>query len=84
VKAGLIKSLEHPGGNVTGMLLTSDEAAAARVEILKKIMPSMIKLAVLTSANYPENQLLLQLCWRLLASVEELQFGLVIGQRDRD
>jgi len=59
VKAGLIKSLEHPGGNVTGMLLTSDEAAAARVETLKKIMPSMIKLAVLTSATYPENQLLL-------------------------
>ena len=59
VKAGLIKSLEHPGGNVTGMWLTSDEAAVARVETLKKIMPSMSKLAVLTSATYPENQQLL-------------------------
>ncbi len=59
VKAGLIKSLERPGGNVTGMWLTSEEAATARVETMKKIMPSMIKLAVLTSATYPENQLLL-------------------------
>jgi putative tryptophan/tyrosine transport system substrate-binding protein len=59
VKAGLIQSLERPGGNVTGMWLTSDEAAAARVETLKKMMPSMIKLVVLASATYPENQLLL-------------------------
>jgi putative tryptophan/tyrosine transport system substrate-binding protein len=58
VKAGLIQSLERPGGNVTGMWLTSDEAAAARVETLKKMMPSMIKLVVLASATYPENQLL--------------------------
>jgi len=41
------------------MWLTSDEAAAARVETLKKMMPSMIKLVVLASATYPENQLLL-------------------------
>jgi putative tryptophan/tyrosine transport system substrate-binding protein len=60
VKAGLIQSLERPGGNVIGMWLTSDEAAAARVETLKKMMmPSMIKLVVLASATYPENQLLL-------------------------
>jgi ABC-type uncharacterized transport system substrate-binding protein len=59
VKAGLIQSLERPGGNVTGMWLTSDAAAAARVETLKKMMPSMIKLVVLASATYPENQLLL-------------------------
>jgi putative tryptophan/tyrosine transport system substrate-binding protein len=59
VKAGLIKSPEHPGGNVTGMWLTSDEAAAARVETLKKIMPSLARLAVLASATYPENQFLL-------------------------
>jgi putative tryptophan/tyrosine transport system substrate-binding protein len=59
VKAGLIKSVERPGGNVTGMWLTSNEAAAARVETLKKMMPSMIKLAVFVSATYPENQTLL-------------------------
>jgi putative ABC transport system substrate-binding protein len=74
VKAGLIKSLERPAGNVTGMWLTSDEAAAARVETLKKLMPSMVKLAVLASATYPENEILLSVVQaaakRLAISVE--------------
>jgi putative ABC transport system substrate-binding protein len=59
VKAGLTKSIERPEGNVTGMWLISDEAVVARVETLKNMMPSMIKLAVLASVTYPENPLLL-------------------------
>jgi hypothetical protein len=38
VKAGLIQSL-RPGGNVTGMWLTSDEAAALRRSALMSMLP---------------------------------------------
>lgn len=59
VQAGLIKSVEHPGGNVTGMWLITEDAAAARVELLKKIVPSVNKLGVFADATFPDNRSLL-------------------------
>jgi putative tryptophan/tyrosine transport system substrate-binding protein len=55
VAMGLAKSWDHPGGNVTGMNLVATDAGAARVEILKKILPHMKQLAVLANKAYPGN-----------------------------
>jgi putative ABC transport system substrate-binding protein len=59
VSMGLIKSWDRPDTNVTGMNLIADEAAAARVEILRKVLPVARTLAVLANP-YPGNDELLR------------------------
>jgi len=51
--AGLIQSLARPGGNTTGVSMLSAELDAKRLEILKEILPSARRIALLTRAGYP-------------------------------
>jgi putative tryptophan/tyrosine transport system substrate-binding protein len=59
VAMGLIASWDRPGGNVTGMNLSSAEAARKRVEVFKQALPSLARLAVLVHAPYPSSPQLL-------------------------
>jgi putative ABC transport system substrate-binding protein len=52
VDSGLIHSLARPGGNTTGVSMLSTELDAKRLEILKEIVPSGRRFAVL-SAQVP-------------------------------
>jgi len=54
VAAGLIASLAKPGGNVTGLTFDVDaiQLAAKRLEILKELMPSLSRVAVLWNPAY--------------------------------
>jgi len=47
VGAGLVSSLAHPGGNVTGLALMAAEAAGKRIELLKEIVPGLRRVAAL-------------------------------------
>jgi putative ABC transport system substrate-binding protein len=55
VDAGLIKSLAHPGGNVTGVINLGADLAGKRLEIFKEALPKLTRIAVLyepaTAAN---------------------------------
>lgn len=53
VDAGLVKNLGNPGGNITGIQLMSLELVGKRIQILKEIVPSVKRLAVLASPNHP-------------------------------
>ena len=48
VAAGLITSLAHPGGNVTGLSNVNVELSGKRVELLKEAVPNLTRLAILT------------------------------------
>jgi len=48
VGTGLVDSLAHPGGNVTGMSLMVTELAVKRLELLKEAVPSISRVLVLT------------------------------------
>jgi len=48
---GLITSLARPGGNTTGVSMLSSELDAKRLEILKEIMPSGRRFALLGGAD---------------------------------
>jgi len=48
---GLIESLAHPGGNVTGVTDQSVELSAKRMEILKEAVPKASRIAVLWNAD---------------------------------
>ena len=54
VEAGLVKSLAHPGGNVSGLTLLSRELGGKRLELLKEAIPKVARVAVLYEpANSP-------------------------------
>src|SRR5262249_29608068 len=53
VRLGLVASLARPGGNVTGLNLFSGEMTAKRLEILREILPSAARLAVLVNPTGP-------------------------------
>ena len=44
---GLVPNLAHPGGNITGVSLLSDDLAAKRLEVLKEAVPRISRVAVL-------------------------------------
>jgi putative ABC transport system substrate-binding protein len=48
---GFIKSLAHPGGNITGMANMFGDAIGKSVELLHAILPSAKRIAVLMSTN---------------------------------
>jgi putative ABC transport system substrate-binding protein len=47
VGAGLVKSLAHPGGNVTGNTIISPDLAPKRLQLIKEIMPTASRVALL-------------------------------------
>jgi putative tryptophan/tyrosine transport system substrate-binding protein len=51
VRSGFIKSLAHPGGNITGMANMFGDAIGKSVELLHTILPSAKRIAVLMSSN---------------------------------
>jgi putative ABC transport system substrate-binding protein len=50
VGAGLIESLAHPGGNVTGITNLTVELGRKRLELLKEAVPKVVRVAVLYAA----------------------------------
>jgi putative ABC transport system substrate-binding protein len=47
IGAGLAASLAHPGGNVTGLTLFSEELSAKRLQLLQEAIPATAHVAVL-------------------------------------
>ena len=47
VRLGLVSSLEHPGGNVTGVSSISAGLPAKRLEVLRTCLPTLTRVAVL-------------------------------------
>ena len=51
VATGLIRSLSHPGGNVTGVSGMTAEMAGKCVELLREVLPQASRLAVLANSE---------------------------------
>ena len=52
VKNGLVASLAHPGGNMTGLTNVTEELVAKRIELLKEALPSLTRIAVLGNVTW--------------------------------
>jgi len=57
VKAGLVKSLARPGGNVTGITAISRELGGKRLELLKEAVPKLVRVAFLYDPANPNSGL---------------------------
>jgi putative ABC transport system substrate-binding protein len=53
VGSGFVTSLARPGGNVTGFSLQSTDLVSKRLELIRKIVPGVKRLAVLGNVGYP-------------------------------
>jgi putative ABC transport system substrate-binding protein len=49
VEIGLVQSLNHPGGNVTGLTALQTAVTAKRLELLHELMPGITKIALLVN-----------------------------------
>jgi putative ABC transport system substrate-binding protein len=53
VGSGLVPSLAHPRGNVTGLSLMLPEISAKRLQLLKEVLPRVSRVAVLWHPDIP-------------------------------
>jgi putative ABC transport system substrate-binding protein len=52
VATGLVSNFNHPGGNVTGVLLLVGELIPKRLQLLHELVPSATIIAMLVNPNY--------------------------------
>ena len=55
LRAGLVASLAHPGGNVTGNSALGPDAAPKRLQLLKEVIPSLVRVALLFNPDNAAN-----------------------------
>jgi putative ABC transport system substrate-binding protein len=53
VGTGLVASLARPGGNVTGLSIQQTDLAGKRLELLREVIPSLRRLAMLVNVGNP-------------------------------
>ena len=76
VLLGLVSSLAHPGGNVTGLAtLVPEEFGTNQVELLKQTVPTAVRMAVLIN---PENPLHRAFLPQTVAAAKKLSMRLQI------
>ena len=61
VESGLVASLKHPGGNVTGLSLMLTDLSAKRLQLLKETVPSVARVAVLWNPDNYSNKVIEEL-----------------------
>lgn len=54
VQAGLVPSLNRPGGNVTGVSWFTDELVAKRLSLLHQLVPAAVVIGILADPREPE------------------------------
>ncbi len=80
---GLVASLARPGGNITGLSTLAPEISGKRLELVKEIVPSVSRVAVLGSSSTPGNPQALretELAARVLGL--QIQYLQVRGAKD--
>jgi len=55
LEMGLVPGLAHPGGNVTGLSITSSAILGKRLELLMELLPTVRRLVVLWDRENPNN-----------------------------
>ena len=53
IKTGIIDSLAHPGGNITGLATLTREVGGKRLEMLKEAVPGITRVGLLADADAP-------------------------------
>jgi putative ABC transport system substrate-binding protein len=60
VRAGLVASLGHPGGNVTGNTILGPDLSPKRLQLIKEVLPSIARVAFLWNPDNASNVVILE------------------------
>ena len=60
VEIGLVASLGHPGGNITGVAVNASDMAGKRVQLFKELVPTLKRIAMLSHPSHPTNGIQLE------------------------
>jgi putative tryptophan/tyrosine transport system substrate-binding protein len=58
VRTGLVQSLAHPGGNITGNTILGPEVQPKRLQLFKEAVPALSRVALLSNPDNASNQLI--------------------------
>ena len=50
---GLVQSLSHPGGNITGLTNFAEELASKQLDLIRELLPGVARLGVLVNVQNP-------------------------------
>jgi len=53
VGLGLVQSLSHPGGNITGLATSAEVLAPEQFDVVRELLPRVTRVAVLVNVNNP-------------------------------
>ena len=56
VQSGLVKSLNRPGGNITGISPLTGELYTKRLQLLRELVPKAVVIATLVNTSYPVSE----------------------------
>jgi putative ABC transport system substrate-binding protein len=80
---GLVTSLAHPGGNVTGVSAVSDDVATKSLELILEMLPAARRIAVLVNADSRFGAAMLQHVQAAAAQRKIETKGVQIGEADQ-
>ncbi len=93
VRAGIVPSLAHPGGNLTGLTFLLSELAGKRLEFLREVMPKVSRVAIVWNPDHPDpdfkdteaaaSRFGIRLISIEVRRPEELEGALAMATRDR-
>jgi putative ABC transport system substrate-binding protein len=95
VRLGLVASLARPGGNLTGVNFFVGELAAKRLEVLRALVPGVVRVAVLVNPANPNAETILrdveaaaremglQIQVRNAGTIDEIDAGFATLARER-
>jgi putative ABC transport system substrate-binding protein len=64
INTGLVSNLARPGANITGFIALNVELEQKRLELLKEVVPSLSRVAVLGNSSNPLNRINLETAHR--------------------
>ena len=84
LKSGLVTSLAHPGGNITGTSSVSTEVVGKQLEVLRELLPGATRVATLWNPGNPTFQQQLLAEARISAERLRIQLQLFEARTPQD
>jgi putative tryptophan/tyrosine transport system substrate-binding protein len=81
VAVGLVASLSHPGGNITGVSTMAEELVFKTIELMREILPQVRNITVMYNPNNSSNPVMLDMLTYQLAGVELVIGSVVVRSR---
>lgn len=75
VSSGLVASLARPGGNVTGLSLNAVDVSPKHIELVKSMVPKIVRVAVLNNPGVPAHFAIVK---NLQAAAQQAGIGILV------